>query len=199
MHELSIQSLGEIRPLEVPTHSLSSHYVVNSGRHGTIAARREKNSMVASYHTGLAGKEKAGGAAAIAGRMRCKSGRVIWLCKPAMTTPTPPSNSIPPSSSNAQSVASSAKLHKLTGIKRNVKFCTQTPEDIKMILQEHENKKLGAKKSISGEVHEDDDEASRLLDISRIRSGKRPAEEGSMLAAKKNTKGPLDVIYYRKP
>ncbi|XP_058755022.1 uncharacterized protein LOC131628172 [Vicia villosa] len=93
---------------------------------------------------------------------------------------------------------SRAKQHQL-GIKGNVKACTQTPEDVKLILQEHEDKKLAAKKSISGEVHEDDDEASRLLEISRIRSGKRPAEEGSMPTAKKNTKGPLDVIYYRKP
>lgn len=42
-------------------------------------------------------------------------------------------------------------------------------------------------------------EASQLLDISRIQSGKRPAEEGSISDAKKNTKGPLDIIYYRKP
>lgn len=156
-----------------------------------------------------------------------------------MTTPTPPTGSIPPSSSNDHSVASSAKQHKLTGdigwkynhlkdlnnkrkvtcdfcnetssggisrakqhqlgIKGNVKSCTQTPEDVKAILQEHEDKFRAAKKSISGEVHEDDDEASRLLEMSRIRSGKRPAESGSMPAAKKNTKGPMDVIFYRKP
>lgn len=54
------------------------------------------------------------------------------------------------------------------GIKGNVKACTRTPEDVKLILQEHENKKLAAKKSMSGEVHEDDDEASQLLDILRI-------------------------------
>ncbi|CAK8540387.1 unnamed protein product [Lathyrus sativus] len=117
-----------------------------------------------------------------------------------MTTPTPPIGSIPPSSSNDQSVASSAKQHKLTsdigwkfnnlkdlnnkrmvtydfcnetstrgisrakqhqlGIKGNVKSCTQTPVDVKEILHEHEDEKLVANKSMSGEVHEDDDEGS---------------------------------------
>ncbi|KAI5419476.1 hypothetical protein KIW84_043592 [Lathyrus oleraceus] len=91
-----------------------------------------------------------------------------------------------------------AKQHQL-GIKENVKSCTQTPEDVNLILQEHEDKKLTAKKPMSGEVHEDDDEALRTLDISRIRSGKRPNEEESMPFAKKNRKDPLDVIYYRKP
>lgn len=80
-----------------------------------------------------------------------------------------------------------------------MKSCTQTSKDVKLILQEYEDKKLTAKKSMSGEVHEDDDKVSRLLDISRIQSGKRSAEKGSMSAAKKNTKDPLDVIYYRKP
>ncbi|KAI5432065.1 hypothetical protein KIW84_035994 [Lathyrus oleraceus] len=35
-----------------------------------------------------------------------------------------------------------------------------------------------------GEVHEDDDEASRLLDISRIQNGKRSAEEGRTMFVK---------------
>ncbi|CAI8607955.1 unnamed protein product [Vicia faba] len=51
---------------------------------------------------------------------------------------------------------SRAKQHQLV-IKGNVKACTQTPEDVKLILQEHEDKKLAAKKSMSGEVHEDDE------------------------------------------
>lgn len=91
---------------------------------------------------------------------------------------------------------SRAKQHQL-GIKGNVKSCTQTPEDIKLILQEYEDKKLAAKKYMSGEVHEYDDQASQLLHISNSK-WKRAAEEWSIPAAKKNTKGPLDVIYYRK-
>ncbi|XP_058768459.1 uncharacterized protein LOC131642205 [Vicia villosa] len=135
---------------------------------------------------------------------------LFYVLAAAMET-TPPTTQ--PSSSDVPSVGSSAaKIHIPSGDigwkfnhlkdlnnKRKVTSCTQTPEDVKLILQEHEDKKLAAKKSMSGDVHEDDDEASHLLEISRIRAGKRPAEEGSMPAAKKNVKVPLDVSYYRKP
>jgi hypothetical protein len=62
-------------------------------------------------------------------------------------------------------------------------------------LWEADDKKNAA---MAGEVNENADDAAELQAISRIQSGKRPVETGSMPAAKKKTKGPLDVLYYQK-
>jgi hypothetical protein len=91
-----------------------------------------------------------------------------------------------------------AKQHQL-GQKGNVKGCKTTPDDVKKLLQEDYDKKKAAKAAMAGEVSENPDEVAELESISRIRSGKRPVEAGSMPAAKKKTKGPLDVMYYQKP
>jgi hypothetical protein len=81
-----------------------------------------------------------------------------------------------------------AKQHQL-GQKGNVKGCKTTPDDVKKLLQEDYDKKKAAKAAMAGEVSENPDEVAELESISRIRSGKRPVEAGSMPAAKKKTKG----------
>jgi hypothetical protein len=66
-------------------------------------------------------------------------------------------------------------------------------------LQEADDKKKATKAAMAGEVNENVDDVAKLQAISRIRSGNRPVEAGGFPAAKKKTKGPLDVLYYKKP
>jgi hypothetical protein len=92
-----------------------------------------------------------------------------------------------------------AKQHQL-GQKGNAKGCLKTPDDVKKQLQEAEAKKKAAKMAVSGDVNENADEIAELQAITRIRSGKRAVEEGVVLPPqKKNTKGPLDILYYQTP
>lgn len=97
---------------------------------------------------------------------------------------------------------SRAKQHQL-GRVGNVRPCTKTPEEVKLVLKESEENRVAKVNSISAEVHEDDDERENLQEISRLLNGKRPAEvelgNGSAPAVKKGTKGPLDILFYQKP
>jgi hypothetical protein len=80
-----------------------------------------------------------------------------------------------------------------------VKGCLETPDDVKKQLREADKNKKAAKAAMADEVNENADDIADLQEISRIRSGKRPVESGSMPAAQKKTKGPLDALYYQKP
>jgi hypothetical protein len=80
-----------------------------------------------------------------------------------------------------------------------VKGCLETPDDVKKQLWEADKNKKAAKAAMADEVNENADDIADLQEISRIRSGKRPVESGSMPAAQKKTKGPLDALYYQKP
>ncbi|KAK2429465.1 hypothetical protein QL285_027902 [Trifolium repens] len=91
-----------------------------------------------------------------------------------------------------------AKQHQM-GVGGQVKGCLKTPDNVKKQLREADEKKKAAKAAMAGEVNENADDIADLQEISRIRSGKRPVESGSMPAAQKKTKGPLDALYYQKP
>jgi hypothetical protein len=91
-----------------------------------------------------------------------------------------------------------AKQHQMC-VGGQVKGCLKTPDNVKKQLREADEKKKAAKAAMAGEVNENADDIADLQEISRIRSGKRPVELGSMPAAQKKTKGPLDALYYQKP
>ncbi|WJX94820.1 hypothetical protein P8452_76201 [Trifolium repens] len=89
-----------------------------------------------------------------------------------------------------------AKQHQM-GVGGQVKGCLKTPDNVKKQLREADEKKKAAKAAMAGEVNENADDIADLQEISRIRSGKRPVESGSMPAAQKKTKASLLVVLGR--
>ncbi|CAH9076630.1 unnamed protein product [Cuscuta epithymum] len=90
-----------------------------------------------------------------------------------------------------------AKRHQM-GIRGDVGACRKTPADVTLLLKEAYEKKKREKEAYM-ELQEDEDDMEELTEILNIRKGKRPLTSAASHPTAKKVKGPLDLLYYKKP